>query len=148
ATAGDRQHALLLERADDRDHLGLRLLDGAGTHRAEQLHLLEQVLARPPGRSERLRTTLSRTSCRTPLSAVARSLASTSRSTSCSDRSSIVTMSSKTNICDRTCSAGSGAVLSSHSRMERSVGRGERLMISTRVSTPPTVVMSWCARSA
>jgi hypothetical protein len=59
----------------------------------------------------------------------------------------MVTMSSKTNICERTCSASSGSVLSSHSRMERSVGRGERLMISTRVSTPPTVVMSWCASS-
>src|SRR4051812_43640168 len=75
-------------------------------------------------RSERFRTTLSRTSGRTPLSAVARSLASTSRSTICSDRSSMLTMSSKTNICERTCSASSGSVLSSHSRIERSIGRG------------------------
>ncbi len=81
--------------------------------------------------------TLSRTSSRTPLSAAARSAAATSRSTSCMERSSTTTMSSKTNICERTRSARSGSVLASDSRIDFSVGREARLMISTSVSTPP-----------
>src|SRR5215212_1669970 len=43
-SAGQREDALLLERADDADDLGLRLLDRAGAHRAEQLDLLVEVL--------------------------------------------------------------------------------------------------------
>src|SRR4051812_48677094 len=44
ASARDGQGALLLEGADDTHDLGLRLLDRAGAHRAEQLDLLGQVL--------------------------------------------------------------------------------------------------------
>src|SRR5512143_439593 len=49
ASARQRQDTLLLERADDRDDLGLCLLDGAGTHRAEHLDLLGEVLGCPLG---------------------------------------------------------------------------------------------------
>src|SRR5215207_11573221 len=43
-STGQREDALLLERADDADDLGLGLLDGPGTHRAEQLDLPVEVL--------------------------------------------------------------------------------------------------------
>src|SRR5829696_8255077 len=48
-STGQREDALLLERADDTDHLGLGLLDRAGADRAEHLDLLGQVLGRALG---------------------------------------------------------------------------------------------------
>src|SRR5215207_4415725 len=43
-STGQREDALLLERSDDADDLGLGLLDRARTDRAEQLDLLDEVL--------------------------------------------------------------------------------------------------------
>src|SRR6478672_10176033 len=48
-STGQREDALLLERADDADDLGLGLLDGARADRAEQLDLLVEVLGGPRG---------------------------------------------------------------------------------------------------
>ena len=86
----------LLERPDDPDDVALRLLDGLRGGPGRAVDLLGQV-RRPPAPTC-CRMILSRTSSRTPLSATASSLASTWRSTSCTERSSRVTMSSNTNI--------------------------------------------------
>ena len=90
--------------------------------------------------------TLAATSFGVALRASERSFVSTSRNTICRERSSSMTMSSKTNMRRLISSVSSGLSTSSVSMMVFSVVRSTRLRTSTMALTPPAVVKSWVTR--